>query len=234
MENITAPEATPSAGQDPLQPLADAGGTTPDALKGMAQYDDKMGLTADQVRQMTEWAVEDGKLTREQADAALKGQGIEPPPQPSESEKHLTEMGYTPAKATEFNNLPPLLADRDASVEDIGKAHSQVTGWMTTAKLSREDGNALAYWAADFIPKWSAMPEIDQKVHHQVTLDKLQHKWGGEFDGRVDRVKQLCTEIDKKSPGFLDFLADSGVGNDFSFIVTLSNHAERLYSRHAT
>lgn len=188
-------------------------------------------FTPDQLAQMAQWAVEDGSMTREQADTALKSDGVQPQPAPSEIDAHLTEIGFAPAKPEEFR-LPPMLGEDGRMTPELAAVDKAARGWLSAGRFDAAIGNALAAEANRVGERWQAMNDAQRELYQRTERAKLDRLWGQDAEKNLKLARQLVQEIEAKAPGIVAFLVETGAGNSSFVIANLYTHATRLSARH--
>ncbi len=213
---LTAEQAagTTPAGKPPVSAPADGGATT--------------DFTAAQLKILADDAVRAGKLTRTEADAALAADTTASSAAPSAVDAHLVGMDYHPAAPNEFE-LPPMIGADEKWTPDAQKASDTARGWLSTAKLDRAMGSALAANAEQTFQHLKGMDETGRQLWaagQRAQLDRM-----GFTPERIALARSLVREIEAKSPGLEAFLVRTNVGNDARVVAQLVLHAERLNSR---
>lgn len=163
------------------------------------------------------------------AKAALATEQMKQPTvrEPDEIDAHLTEIGFTPGRAEEFR-LPRLNEDPNAPVDM--KVDGAVRGWLSEARLSPEIGNFVAAEVNKVAQRWATMSEGERTLWQQ--SEKLRLERLGFNSERIAVCRQMIEELEKKRPGVIQVLEDTGAGNSSTVIAMLVQHAERLAARH--
>jgi hypothetical protein len=187
------------------------------------QFNQQMGsdLTADQLRDLAAGEVKAGRLTQEQADAALAADGVDGGA-PAELD------GFEGAKPHEYQM--PGRGDYDPKQRE---ADLRIRNWLSAAKFPREHGSSLATEASRVLKQHAELSDGEKEIFKRTEAVKLEKLWGPDFGKRVALARQLLTELDAKQPGILDFIDRSGLGNSAMIINLVYAQAERLAARSA-
>jgi hypothetical protein len=190
-------------------------------------------FSAEQLHQMAQWEIDAGRLTREQADAMLGADGVKPRQAqavgPTAAE---IDAAFTPAEPHQYQ-LPPLAGD-DVSNAALLAYNKTAREWLHTARFDRERGSSLANEIARTAEATKRMADSDREIHRRTELSKLERLWGDQTQSKIKLARQLVRELEEKTPGLVDLLAESGAGNNSLVIKMLAEQAELLAGRQGT
>jgi len=216
-EQGTAPAAGPAA--TAVTPMAGAG-----------QGD----FTPEQIQQLAAWAVEDGQLTREQANAMLAADGGEPlidaPPIGSVAAE--IDAAFPPAKPMEFE-IPSFAPDDAPLTPEMIEFDGRARGWLSTAGFTAGIGSAIAKEIAQVADAWEKMNPTERELWDRGEQAKLDGMWGDQKPAKMELARQLIRELEAKSPGVVELLETTGAGNSAMVAAQLALHAERLAAKRA-
>lgn len=202
-----------------VQDLGDRG-----AVSGFAKSD---------LTQIAKHAIADGLVTREQADDALRAEGIEPPAPPDPTlgpaAAEIDAAFPVPADPSEYR-LPPL-GDENTPVADLARLDGLARGWLHEARLPVEIGHHLVSEAVRGADRYAAMSEDGRNVYAAQERAKLDRILGPDAAARIDKAKRLVQDLEARKPGLLAVLRATGAGNNANVIAQLVLHAERLEAR---
>ncbi len=187
-------------------------------------------FTPEQSRQMLEWAVADGLTTRDEADKVLAS-ATAPAAAAGDVPAEVAELdaAFPAGKADDFTL--PKLGDGTMGEAEITQVAGQLRGWMADARLPVGIGNFIAEEADRVGTTWATMDETSRDLWaaHQEFIGR--EFWGDKYDGRLELVRQIISEVEEKRPGLRQFLADTGLANSAQFVIQLGEHAARLVTR---
>ena len=190
-------------------------------------------FTVAQLRTLAQDAVARGFKTREEAEAALKADGVPdgldgPAVNPAAAE---IDAAFPPAKASEYQ-MPKLEDENGKYSPAMQQADQEIRSWLVDAKIPAGIGTEILQTAAAFSPKWAAMTQTDRTAHDQAEHGKLQRLWGADYPRKLDLARQLVRELEAKSPGKVIAVLDAtGASANAMVIMHLADSAERLLRR---
>lgn len=146
------------------------------------------------------------------------------------AEAHLTALGFPPASSPQDFSLPPLTVEGGDA--ELIAATKEVQGWLHSAKLTPEIGNAIAKEAAAYQQRWDKMSDAERTLDVRNTQAMLQRMWGAQYAETLEATQALVRELDTKAGGRLvEWLEVSGAGNSLQVAAQLGLHAMRLKAR---
>ena len=78
------------------------------------------------------------------------------------------------------------------------------------ANLTKEQAQALNEWMAEQDSTYQA----ESDAAHEARVGELKEEWGRAYDSRVDLAQKAVRFLDEQVGGLVDYLNDSGAGND--------------------
>ena len=94
-----------------------------------------------------------------------------------------------------------------------------------------ENGSYIAHEADRFGVMTEKWTDAQHALYGKSELAKLQALWGDKTQERIELGKTFIKNLDKKSPGVIRLLNDTGLGNNAKIISVIVGHAERLAYR---
>lgn len=192
------------------------------------------GFSPEQSRQMAEWAVEDGTLTREEADAMLQADGLDPLTTESGAEpgsvKAQIDEAFPPAEAQEFD-LPPLVDDSTPYTKETRQFDELRRQWLVDARFPKGIGESVMKHAHDSMENYNTLDDDAKELQKRVELERTREHFGDDADEMLALAAQLVEEIDKAHPGLIGFLEATGAGNNRFVVAQFALQAKRLYDR---
>lgn len=213
------------------QPAGAAPSFSPEHMQGMTIQHG--GGTADQHQQMLQWKVEEGRLTLEEANRMLAGNGIAPIAQPETNPEIIAHDQEFPraSSPTEYR-IPPLAEHGKEYSEQDHKLNLQIRSWLHYSRFSAEAGSSLAERIGSVAKQTQAMDHVDYKVWKIGQERHLQGIYGPDYAKKMALGGQLLSELEKSSPGIVQFLEQSGAGND-ALISSIIIHQAEILDRRA-
>lgn len=218
-----APAATGSAPPQHVQEATALGTTNRD-------------FTPDQLRTMAADLVGSGKLSQAEADAALKADGVEAA-QPAadtglSAQAAEIDAAFPAARATDYE-IPPLAPGNEPLTKELMAFDRQARGWLEAARFTKGIGSFIAREVEKVGVRYQAMSESERKLFAITERQRRDQLLGPNAEKRVALGRQLVRELDKKSPGLVALLEETGAGNSAAVIVHFTMQAERLAARRA-
>lgn len=188
-------------------------------------------FTPEQLQTMAAELVKGGKLSQQEADAALKVDGVEPAQQAAPLSPEAQEMdhAFPPAKPTEYD-FTALYNGDDVSKETLA-FDQQARGWLSEARFTKEIGSSLAREVDRVTVKHASMSEAEREIYKRTEFNKLERVWGSDTPKKIGAARRLVLELEAKSPGIVDVLERTGAGNSAIVIAQIAMQAERLLAR---
>lgn len=187
-------------------------------------------FSPDQLGQMAQWEVESGRLTREQADAMLTVDGAPLLTAPATGPAAELDAQFPPAKAHEYD-FPLYGAPGERLTPEQREFDTKARGWLTEARFPKGIGSSLAKEIAREGERSANLSEAERTLYGKSQMLRLEKTWGAETQKRVSLARQLVRDLDKKSPGLVDFLERTNAGNNAQVIAMFAAQAERLFMR---
>lgn len=205
-------------------------------------------LTPAEIQQMANWAVEDGSLSREQADAMLKGESA-PPGSPANADQPEPTVAY----AEDIPGLPvpdlsdPAMAAEHAAYMDIpaeGKPYEfdYGTGEIDPKFVNEAQGLCRAMELPQWLAKYTSkqyvkaesalkagrLTQADIELAHSKAEFQLRGLWGDQYEAKVRAAQSTIRHLPAdKQARVVDILSVTGLGNDpllISHLATLAQH----------
>lgn len=191
------------------------------------------GFTAAQQRQLAEWAVEDGTLTPEEADTALRDAGLDPLTPAAadpDSPAGAIDRGFPPASPTDYQ-LPPLVSEGEAYTPEIQKFDQARRDWLSTGRFPKGIGEAIMRAAHGGAENFAALSDEARELQHRAEFERVRRHFGDDADRMVSLAQQLTEEIEAKHPGFKAWLDETGASSSSFVTIQMALQAARLYDR---
>lgn len=243
MTTEISPAASPSAVASTPAGSAGSRESVPVSARG--------DFTPAQLEKIAQWKIEDGTMTAEEAQASLADARAESaaadaadtrPPAPETpgdtprdptaeiSDEDLASINQMspPAAANEFV-IPPI--DGGNVTPEVVAADKQSRDWLTAAEFDKANGSFVAAEIARFAPEWEAMGDVDRQLCERKCRAQLDRLWGASGPSKLALAQRFVNDIDVKQPGLLDFLANSGAGNNPAVILKVAEAASVYYAR---
>lgn len=209
---------------------------TPAAEPGAIKITTGGTFTPEQLTAMAQDMVTAGKLSRADANEALKTEGLPPLVEPSAAEGDVAELdaAFPAAKSPAEYEMPPLTTSPDQPLTPEMKAFdTSARSWLMAAEVPANIGTSMLKEGdrvAKFYPK---MPDGERQAWILGERAKLQKIYCNNLDRKIALGKQLVRELEAKQPGIVEYLERSGAGNSALFGAQLIRTAERLQARRA-
>ncbi|MFZ5791865.1 MAG: hypothetical protein ACOY3L_14330 [Pseudomonadota bacterium] len=203
-----SPAATPApASTSSLLPVG--GSQEPGDIPG------GLGLTAAQSRQLVEWAVQDGRLTREQADAMLKADGVQSAEQPAAGDGLLPPVSEQElAQRASQYQMPQIADDSGGYGKQAQEFDTTARTWLAAAGFDPDIGSSLAKRIGEVSDAWLKMDDNARELSRRSSEAMLQRTWGADCARNLALAQQFVRDLEAKRPGIIEFLEASGAGND--------------------
>lgn len=192
------------------------------------------GFTDKQQIKMAEWAVEDGSLTRNQANQILVDNNLPPiaidevSPNPVAAE---IDHHFPPGKPHEYQ-IPPLGSSTEPmTAKEIAAASSVVRSWLGDARFTKEIGSSVAREVQRVERQFERMDNSEKADWKQAQVMQLKRLWKDGFNQKVNLARKLVNELEHKQPGLKHVLEVTGAGDSAMVIAQFALQAERLYRR---
>lgn len=218
-----APVASPTAAQPGGS--ADA----PQALVHVGTF------TPEQQKQMADWAVEDGNLTRAEANAMLHADNTAPRAKPEAGlspEAAEIDAAFPPAAPHEYQ-FPAYGAPGEGLTPEQTKFDTMARGWLAEGRFPANLGSSLAKEVDAEARRHSTMSDIERTLYGKSQRLLLEKLWGDQFQSKLDAAENFLQTIEKKRPGLAAMLAQTGAANSARVIAALAAQAERQAARRA-
>ena len=192
-----------------------------------ATVDIGSGFTADQQRQMANWMVEDGVLTREQADEALRNDGVAAMPAVDPDVQGLTAIGFPPATEREVK-VPLIVGEDGLQGPQHKETDASIRGWRLASGLPAPILNSVIKNADTFLQRLQDMTDAQRELNAASEKAKLEKLFGADTKARIEDARRVVREIEAKKPGFTAWLDTTGLGDSHELITQLALHGLRL------
>lgn len=227
MENSTAsPDSTP------IEPQA----SSEVQVSASPSFSGSGDFSPDQVAQMASWMVESGTLDQNRANELLSANGLKPIAQAESLSPIAREIdSFFPPAAPEDFEFPPMLSNGHEITEGdktLINAQNLTRTWLSEARFTKGIGNFIIQEAAktEAQLKDMAKPERDLWAQSQrVEVERLLGQ--NQAAEKIKLANQLIFELEKKNPGLVSYLEQTGVGNSAAIVMQFAQQAERLYMR---
>jgi hypothetical protein len=207
----------------PAAPATKPATAAPDIAKvSEAEFRAQMNqpFTFDQMRGIAADEVGSGRLTREQADAALTADGVD------NAAPNLLD-GFEPARVGQYETPRPVSGfDPEGQSRD-----TKLRGWLAGMKFPQGHGSHLVHEITRAGAQFKDMTEPARKLWARSETIRLENLWGAQAQEKIKLAQQLVREIEAKQPGFVELLEESGAGNSADVIVAMHAQAFRLAAR---
>jgi hypothetical protein len=217
-----------------------------------APADGGANISLAQMHESYQFAIDRGLSgwTAERANAELAEQGLPPLPGPKAADPLNMDPKTAPITATaaqinaEFPipksiaeyRLPSILPHGTApTTEDMtsGKALAEI---MLAAELPADIGTSVANIGAEFIkanPGYDKISDTAYEMSKATCSAQLQRLWGDGYANKLKAAAEFVAAVDKKKPGTIAYLRQTGLANSPKFIAQVYNHAQRQGMRYA-
>lgn len=214
---------TPAASDRPAVPAG------PDVAppSGMPNFSEQ------QLQEMAAEMIKHG-MPRDQVEAALKGEGIEPqskaPDTRTDEEKEFDAFFAPPAspegyKINYVNRLPEAV-DSPALVE----FNRDATAWLSAMRFPETIGPSVIEQAIDAGQAYNRMSESQQQLWKMEQTALFERMTGG-AEKAAERTKLAAQALARAPKAFTDALYATGALHDALIIMQLANQGERLVVR---
>jgi hypothetical protein len=120
----------------------------------------------------------------------------------------------------------PKLADQHGDYSPAAQQFDKFTrNALATAGFDRGNGSFLTQEIGRTHDHYSKLDDAGKQLYMQQQEQTLRGIWKGDYDSNLRLARQLATEIDRKHPGALDILIDSGAANNALVISQLYDRA---------
>lgn len=190
-------------------------------------------VTPAQYRQMIQWAVEDGSLSPDEANAQLQAAGADPlqdTRQDPNNPAAQIDAAFPPADPLDYD-LPPLVGENETYTEQHREQDMLRRNWLTTGRFPKALGDSLMKQAERTAAKYRDMDENSRELYARAEFTKAQELFGGGSQEALGLAMQLAEEIDIVHGGFFAWLDESGAGDDSFVIAQMALQAQRLRDR---
>lgn len=124
--------------------------------------------------------------------------------------------------------FPQMLSTDDPITNEFVETDKKYRAWLSTAQFPSGVGSFLAEEIHQVSNDHSKMTEAERTLWARSEKIKLEKIWGPEYESKVTLARQLISELEKKHPGIVELLDESGAGNSAMVISKVAFHAERL------
>lgn len=186
-------------------------------------------FSPDQLRQMAKWAVEDGHMTPEQAETALKADGVVAALK-EELNPHPIDKAFPPGKFEEFQ-LPSFTEEDGQYTPELQAFDKAARTWLSEGRFTKEIGKYLGEEIDRIATAHHARSDIEKKEwmrHEEQTLRSL---YGRDYDRKLELAERLVNELEAKRPGLKELLKVTGASHSAMIVAQLMEQAQRLYDR---
>ena len=115
----------------------------------------------------------------------------------------------TPTTEEEWGEMWGKLG-RPESPEGYGIEKPEFSQAFHSANLTKEQANALNQW----MNEQQSSYESEQQSAQEARVGDLKEEWGRAYDTRVDLAQKAVRFLDEQVGGLVDYLNDSGAGDD--------------------
>ncbi|MBI3043235.1 MAG: hypothetical protein HYY78_10475 [Betaproteobacteria bacterium] len=185
-------------------------------------------FSASQLQTMADDLVNRGSMTRDEADAALKADGVEIQAQPSAEQVAYDKQFPRAEKPTDYE-MPRIAGDVDAKA--AAALDRTARAWLFDAGFDRARGSSMLKEVDRVAQRLASMSESERKSFSQAERGKLARIWGRDTESKLALGRQLVRELDKKTPGLLAMLDETGAGDSSVVVAMLVAQAEILANR---
>lgn len=171
-----------------------------------------------------------GRMTKEQAAQARREIGVgETPVDPRSAEqKTLDAQNGPPAQPHEYN-LTGLF--HGVPEQEAVTSAKLVGSWLSTAGFDRDRGTSAAKIADRVARQLEGKTEAERELHRRSSMLALERQYGAALKEKLNLAREFVRMVDRKSPGLLAYLDETGVGNDPLFVSLIVSQAERYAAR---
>jgi hypothetical protein len=182
------------------------------------------------------------------ANESLKRDGIAELPELTTAEQATQAEAQTAAAAEIDKAFPPAQAHElqlprlgeiaaqagiQASDQKIHDVAIKIHGWALEMKAPAGVTNFVFDQAAKVDRHWNSLTDAGQANYIAEQKAILGRMFGAELPQKLALAKQLVRELDAKpaGKGFMDFMTETGAGNNAAIIAQIISHAERRLAR---
>jgi hypothetical protein len=190
-------------------------------------------FTPAQQRALASDLVAAGTKTRDEVNAALAADGIQPLDDPDAPLSQAAEIdaAFPPAQPHEYI-MPKLVDEAGNHGPELQRADQEIRAWLSDARMPVGVGSEILRSATEFAPRWGAMSPDQRQEHDAGVHEQLRAVWREDYGRKIDLARQLVRELEAKSPGkVIATLEVTGAGADATVIMNLADSAERLLLR---
>ncbi len=217
MENNTQPPVSPESQSTLVDPQAQFSGA----------------ISNDNFRQAVEWGVQDGHISREQADIQLRAEGLEPDKSIVPPDEHNTDLfqNFPPAKAHEYE-IPRMSGPNDRLTSNEFKQVKEYQKILETAQFDSSLGSVFAAEVKKVSDTYQKMNPSERELWTRSEHVKMTNTFGPETSKKIELAQRLVEDVERKTPGLKAILDSSGASGSAMVMNLLASHAERLlYAR---
>lgn len=183
-------------------------------------------FNAEQLVAMGDQLVNQGALTREEANAALKVDGVEPPAVLSPEEIEYDRL-FPRAKNPNEYEMPRIEGADPKTTIAVDKL---ARGWLHTAGFDRERGSTLLKEINRAAEQFAKLSEPQRELFQKAERLKLERLYGDKTAEKIRDAGQLIKELEAKAPGIVDIM-NAGPGDSAMVISLVAAQASILGNR---
>lgn len=191
-------------------------------------------FTPAQERKLAEWAVEDGTLSREEANDALRASGLDPLDAPAnvdpDSAAGQIDAAFPPAEPNDYE-LPPLIDEGEPYDENVQALDEARRQWLAAARLPKGIGESIVRHIHESAANYRTLDQDARQLQYETEIARVREHFGDDADRMIGLAAKLTDEIDAVYPGLKKVLEDTGAANSRYVVIQLALQADRLAAR---
>jgi hypothetical protein len=218
---------TPSGDGNPASPSASVD-ATPAIEMNTAPSTEAEGFKA--------WVREDlaaGKMTREQADQALRdidGTTLAEMAKDSRNDAQRFHDSQWPPAAPEAYTFPRY-DDPEAITKEMTAGDKMARNWLSTGLFPKEEGSFVAAEVNRVAEEIDKFTEAQHELYQRTEMNKLTCIWREDTAKNIAIAADYVRDLDKKTGGTLIPFLNSGIGNSSALTILIYSQAQRLAVR---
>lgn len=186
------------------------------------------GFTPAELVKMAGDLVNKGVLTKQQAEAMLRDEGVADPAKVA-AEASSTPMDGPAARPQDF--VMPKYSEDGKSTPETQAFDTTARGWLTDVGFPKGVGEAVAAEANKCAENWVKLDASGRVLALNESKAALQRLFGNQYETKIAMARELVAKIDQGRPGLIQSLRLSGAGNSPFVITQIIHAAERAAAK---
>jgi hypothetical protein len=175
-----------------------------------------------------------GRMTREQADGALKeinGEGISQleADKRTDSQRQFDAI-HEPGQPNDYTF--PAYQNPESITAEQTAFDKTARGWLATGLFPKEQGSFIAKEAVRLAKQMDGWDDWRHENFQKIEMNVLTNIWREDTAKNIAVCQAFIKELDARSAGkLIPFLNASGIGNSSALVIQIFNQANRLAIR---